>query len=68
MLCALCRLMTEKLWDQTAYNQQIFFLSHGDYKSPQVGGLATLAAGPQGVQKRAAHALDEKELLPAAPK
>ena len=29
------KLMREKLWDQTAYNMEIFFLSHGDYKSPQ---------------------------------
>lgn len=30
------RLAREKYWDQTAYNEEIFFLSHGDYKSPQV--------------------------------
>mmetsp|Transcript_11613 Transcript_11613/g.20910 ORF Transcript_11613/g.20910 Transcript_11613/m.20910 type:complete len:402 (-) Transcript_11613:357-1562(-) len=30
------RLSKEKYWDQTAYNEEIFFLSHGDYKSPQV--------------------------------
>ncbi|GAB4823934.1 hypothetical protein N2152v2_010980 [Parachlorella kessleri] len=29
------RLMKEKVWDQSAYNQEIFFLSHGSYKSPQ---------------------------------
>ncbi|PNH08499.1 hypothetical protein TSOC_004946 [Tetrabaena socialis] len=30
------RLAHEKYWDQTAYNEGIFFLSHGSYKSPQV--------------------------------
>ncbi|KXZ46748.1 hypothetical protein GPECTOR_41g713 [Gonium pectorale] len=30
------RLSQEKYWDQTAYNEEIFFLSHGSYKSPQV--------------------------------
>ena len=30
------RLSKTKYWDQTAYNEEIFFLSHGDYKSPQV--------------------------------
>uniref|UniRef100_A0A061SDG7 Glycosyltransferase n=1 Tax=Tetraselmis sp. GSL018 TaxID=582737 RepID=A0A061SDG7_9CHLO len=30
------RLSHQKYWDQTAYNEEIFFLSHGDYKSPQV--------------------------------
>lgn len=30
------RLRTTKYWDQTAYNEEIFFLSHGSYKSPQV--------------------------------
>eukprot|EP00898_Chlorokybus_atmophyticus_P001143 jgi/Chlat1/2029/Chrsp159S02332 len=25
----------EKAWDQSVYNQEIFFLSHGNYKSPQ---------------------------------
>jgi hypothetical protein len=30
------RLNREKYWDQTAYNEEIFFLSHDDYKSPQV--------------------------------
>mmetsp|Transcript_23 Transcript_23/g.50 ORF Transcript_23/g.50 Transcript_23/m.50 type:complete len:368 (+) Transcript_23:166-1269(+) len=30
------RLSKETYWDQTAYNEEIFFLSHGDYKSPQV--------------------------------
>ncbi|KAG2430086.1 hypothetical protein HXX76_010185 [Chlamydomonas incerta] len=30
------RLSHEKYWDQTAYNEEIFFLSHGSYKSPQV--------------------------------
>ncbi|GLC38208.1 hypothetical protein PLESTB_001087700 [Pleodorina starrii] len=30
------RLSKEKYWDQTAYNEEIFFLSHGSYKSPQV--------------------------------
>lgn len=30
------RLAKEKYWDQTAYNEEIFFLSHDDYKSPQV--------------------------------
>jgi hypothetical protein len=32
------RLAREKYWDQTAYNEEMFVLSHGDYKSPQVGG------------------------------
>ena len=31
------RLSKEKYWDQTAYNEEIFFLSHDDYVSPQVG-------------------------------
>eukprot|EP00879_Flechtneria_rotunda_P018582 GHRR01019498.1.p1 GENE.GHRR01019498.1~~GHRR01019498.1.p1 ORF type:complete len:352 (+),score=74.77 GHRR01019498.1:376-1431(+) len=30
------RLSREKYWDQTAYNEEIFFLSHDNYKSPQV--------------------------------
>lgn len=30
------RLSREKYWDQTAYNEEMFFLSHGDYKSAQV--------------------------------
>jgi hypothetical protein len=30
------RLSREKYWDQTAYNEEIFFLSHGKYKSPKV--------------------------------
>jgi len=30
------RLAKEKYWDQTAYNEEIFFLSHDNYKSPQV--------------------------------
>lgn len=30
------RLSKTKYWDQTAYNEEIFFLSHGSYKSPQV--------------------------------
>lgn len=30
------RLSKEKYWDQTAYNEEIFFLSHGSYKSPKV--------------------------------
>lgn len=30
------RLSKTKYWDQTAYNEEIFFLSHGEYKSPQV--------------------------------
>lgn len=30
------RLSREKYWDQTAYNEEIFFLSHGNYKSPKV--------------------------------
>jgi hypothetical protein len=32
------RLAREKYWDQTAYNEEMFFLSHDEYKSPQVGG------------------------------
>lgn len=31
------RLSRQKYWDQTAYNEEIFFLSHGHYKSPKVG-------------------------------
>ena len=30
------RLSTQKYWDQTAWNEEIFFLSHGAYKNPQV--------------------------------
>ena len=30
------RLSKQKYWDQTAWNEEIFFLSHGAYKSPQV--------------------------------
>ncbi|KAG1676624.1 hypothetical protein FOA52_008753 [Chlamydomonas sp. UWO 241] len=30
------RLSRQKYWDQTAYNEEMFFLSHGNYKSPQV--------------------------------
>jgi len=30
------RLSKQKYWDQTAYNEEIFFMSHGKYKSPQV--------------------------------
>lgn len=30
------RLSREKYWDQTAYNEEMFFLSHDEYKSPQV--------------------------------
>jgi len=30
------RLAKQKYWDQTAYNEEIFFLSHGSYKSPQI--------------------------------
>lgn len=30
------RLNREQYWDQTALNEEIFFLSHGDYVSPQV--------------------------------
>jgi arabinosyltransferase len=30
------RLHKEKAWDQSVYNEEIFYLSHGDYKSPQV--------------------------------
>jgi hypothetical protein len=31
------RLSKTKYWDQTAFNEEVFFLSHGAYKSPQVG-------------------------------
>jgi hypothetical protein len=31
------RLGKEAEWDQSVWNEFIFFLSHGDYKSPQVG-------------------------------
>lgn len=30
------RLSKQKYWDQTAFNEEIFFLSHDGYKSPQV--------------------------------
>ena len=30
------RLSQEKAWDQSVYNQEIFFLSHDDYIAPQV--------------------------------
>lgn len=30
------RLRKEKAWDQSVYNEEIFTLSHGDYKSTQV--------------------------------
>mmetsp|Transcript_728 Transcript_728/g.1991 ORF Transcript_728/g.1991 Transcript_728/m.1991 type:complete len:392 (-) Transcript_728:462-1637(-) len=30
------RLSKTKYWDQTAFNEEVFFLSHGKYKSPQV--------------------------------
>lgn len=30
------RLSREKEWDQSMYNMEMFFLSHGDYKSPGV--------------------------------
>eukprot|EP01026_Neomeris_dumetosa_P070884 TRINITY_DN711_c0_g1_i6.p1 TRINITY_DN711_c0_g1~~TRINITY_DN711_c0_g1_i6.p1 ORF type:complete len:385 (-),score=39.05 TRINITY_DN711_c0_g1_i6:233-1357(-) len=30
------RLSKEKYWDQTAFNEEIFFLSHGEYRSPDV--------------------------------
>lgn len=30
------RLLNEIYWDQTAFNEEIFFLSHGSYKSSQV--------------------------------
>ena len=30
------RLAKEKYWDQTAYNEEMFVLSHGDYKSAMV--------------------------------
>ncbi|CAL8464975.1 g4510 [Coccomyxa elongata] len=30
------RLAKEKAWDQSVYNEEIFFLSHGKYKSPGV--------------------------------
>ncbi|GAX77314.1 hypothetical protein CEUSTIGMA_g4760.t1 [Chlamydomonas eustigma] len=30
------RLSQQKYWDQTAWNEEIFFLSHGSHKSPQV--------------------------------
>ena len=43
------RLNREKYWDQTAYNEEIFFISHDDYKSPQVrwpaGGDVCLLQG-----------------------
>ncbi|KAG7675171.1 hypothetical protein Ndes2526B_g08029 [Nannochloris sp. 'desiccata'] len=30
------RLHKEKAWDQSVYNEEVFFLSHGERKSPQV--------------------------------
>lgn len=30
------KLHKQKEWDQSVWNEYIFFLSHGDYKSPQV--------------------------------
>ena len=30
------RLAREEAWDQSVYNQEIFFLSHDDYESPHV--------------------------------
>ncbi|CAK0787073.1 hypothetical protein CVIRNUC_010289 [Coccomyxa viridis] len=30
------RLAKEKAWDQSVYNEEMFFLSHGSYSSPQV--------------------------------
>lgn len=30
------RLAKETYWDQTAYNEEMFFLSHGSYRNPQV--------------------------------
>eukprot|EP00887_Chlorella_sp_A99_P004607 scaffold4.g4607.t1 len=30
------KLRAEKAWDQSVWNEFIFFLSHGDYRSPQV--------------------------------
>jgi hypothetical protein len=36
------RLSREKYWDQTAYNEEIFFLSHDEYRSPQVRMRNTL--------------------------
>ncbi|EIE20571.1 hypothetical protein COCSUDRAFT_37807 [Coccomyxa subellipsoidea C-169] len=30
------RLAKEKAWDQSVFNEEIFFLSHGDYKNPGV--------------------------------
>jgi hypothetical protein len=39
------RLSREKYWDQTAYNEEMFFLSHDEYKSPQVGGAAGSGVG-----------------------
>lgn len=32
------RMLKGGYWDQTAYNEEMFFLSHGDYKSHQVRG------------------------------
>lgn len=34
------RLMKAKLWDQSVYNEELFFISHGRYKSPQVRGCS----------------------------
>lgn len=31
------KLRHHKEWDQSVWNEFIFFLSHGDYRSPQVG-------------------------------
>ena len=52
------RLSTQKYWDQTAWNEEIFFLSHGAYKNPQVrliqcmgGGGGSEVLGPDRVER-----------------
>ena len=48
------KLHQEKAWDQSVYNEYIFFLSHGEYKSPQAraggGGARARVVGWGGVE------------------
>lgn len=36
------RLSRQKYWDQTAYNEEIFFLSHDNYRNPKVRASASV--------------------------
>eukprot|EP00955_Chlamydomonas_euryale_P039487 351413-Chlamydomonas_euryale.AAC.3 len=50
------RLSKQKYWDQTAYNEEIFFMSHGKYKSPQAsvnvrGRVKRRVLGPDLLQR-----------------